>query len=303
MDEAHAIELVRQNLIDSKKREEKLNLELLDAQHKARESNQRATYFRTKFQELDDALEAEEAKTNDERLAKEEAEERARQHQNEILKARRNEATANEHCDAAETEIIRLQQDLSTEQTTTNALRENLHLSRNSEMTAYDLLHINRAKVTGLQKELDAATERIRKLEAHAGRLEETIHEHETRQQPTEEDHTFGVPQKELERFEHIPSDSWKEYTSLESRDQSRRALLSVIKDSGALDAGLPALPAPVIIRPQRATTSVCNVVPFQDSIEMLPESKAKSKQVFRKCPWKFSFESLNILLQRAGRR
>lgn len=174
------MELLRQSLIDAGEREDGHVLALQAAQEEMEELRRRTIMFKMKYQELDDALEVQEGKTNAERLARQEAEEITRQHRAEVLEANRGETIANEHCDAAESEVLRLQRDLSTERSATLArdlllcqLREDLELAEHNETAAYDQLEAAKAKICTLQENFGAATNRISMLECQARDLEE----------------------------------------------------------------------------------------------------------------------------------
>ena len=109
------MELLRQSRTNARDEEHELTLKLQAAQEEIEELKRGAMTNKERFQKFDEALEVEEAKTNDERLARREAEETSRQHRAELSKAKRKEAIANEHCDAAEAEILNLKRDLSSE--------------------------------------------------------------------------------------------------------------------------------------------------------------------------------------------
>lgn len=145
MDDVYTVESLQRSLIDACERENILQSALQTAKEDVQEWKEQAMVSKIKFQELDDAFEVEEAKTNDERLARQEAEERTCQYQAEVLKAKRREINANEHCDSAESEVLRLEEDLAAERSAAAAvdlqlcqIREDLALAEHNESAAYE---------------------------------------------------------------------------------------------------------------------------------------------------------------------
>ena len=184
MDDVYAMELLRQSVIDACERENGLSLELQAAQKQMEELREHALRNRVRLQELDEALEIEEAKSNAERLARQQAEEKQRQHLVEVSKAKEMAIIAGKHCDAAEQEILRLQSDLSTERAATVAadrisyqLREDLEFARLNEMAAYNRVNAAEAKVYTLQEGLQLVTERADMLERRTREFEEAFEE------------------------------------------------------------------------------------------------------------------------------
>ena len=240
MDDIYATGLLQQSLIDAREREKRLGIELEAARAEMRESQRREMVFKAKYRELDDTLEAEEAKTNAERLAREKAEETARQHHVEVLKARRNEAVANEHCEAAEAEIGRLQMDLSMERSAIAAagllstrLREDLNQAEINEMAAYDLLDAAKAKTRELEED---ATNRIQVLEIQAQRFEQAFqNEH---QRLAEAEHALGAVIAELETSEFKLSDVVEEYEALEAKCDTTKSVTAPSCDTERNDIG-----------------------------------------------------------------
>lgn len=175
MDDVYTMEIVRQGLIDSCKREDGLMLQLHAAQEEAEELKSRAIVNKIRLQELDEALEVEETNTNVERLARQNAEATTRQHSAEMLKAKRKEDIANKHCESAESEVLRLQRELSMERSATGTanrllcqLREDLGLAELNQGNAYEQLSAAKAKLSILQEALGTATNRISMLECQA---------------------------------------------------------------------------------------------------------------------------------------
>lgn len=193
MDDVYAMELLRQSLIDACEREDRLILEFQTAQKEMEEMRRLAFVDRVRFQEIDEALEIEESKTNAERLARHEAEAKTRQYCLEISKTKQREHIANEHCDAAESEVLRLQRDLSKERAATVAmdrassqLRDGLDLAKLNEMVASEQLIVAKAKLCELQKELRLATYRANMLERQGRELEESFEKEHRRTEETE---------------------------------------------------------------------------------------------------------------------
>lgn len=200
MDDVYAMELLQQSLIDASDREKQLILDIQAAQELAEQWKQAAFISKTRFQELDQALEDEEVKTNAELLARQEAEEAARQHQVQVLKAKQKETIANEHCDAAELEVLRLQSELSTQcsaraaaDSVLSQLREDLSLAELNGNTTFGQLHIAKAKITTLMEDLGAAKNRISALEGQTRESEGTF---EKEHKPMEEEGSAlcGIP-------------------------------------------------------------------------------------------------------------
>ena len=157
MDEWYERELLRKDLIDAQERKAKLQKELQYAQAETIEAERQALHFKRKYQEIDNDLEAQEAETNRERLARERAEGAVRQAQSEVKKARRDEAIANEHCDSAEGEVIKLQKELSRERSVAVALRQKvseIQKAKRNEAIANDHCDLAETEIIRLQQEL-----------------------------------------------------------------------------------------------------------------------------------------------------
>lgn len=187
MDDVYATKLLQQSLIEVSDRENQLTLDLQAAQEVVEQWKQAAFMSKAKFQELDQALEDEEVKTNAERLARQKAEEATRQHQIEVLEAKKKEAVANDHCDAAELEVLRLQSELSAQCSARAAadlvlsqLSEDLRLAELNGNTTFRQLHVAKAKISTLLEDLGAAEHRISILEGQAREPEKSSEkEHE----------------------------------------------------------------------------------------------------------------------------
>ena len=179
MDDVYNMELLQQSLIDASERENRLLLALTAAREETEEFKRRAIVSKMRYQELDEALEVEEANTHAERLARQDAEEQIRQHRSDVLKAEKNEDIANKQCNAAEAEILQLQRRLSTERSATVAanilsgqLREDSQLAELDGLEAYKQLHAANEKVCILREELEIATDRISMLERQGREIE-----------------------------------------------------------------------------------------------------------------------------------
>ena len=175
-------------LFDAHQREEALASELLSTQKELQEHESRAAEYKFKYQRLDDLLEAEQAATNAERLAREGAEETISQHRAQLLKLRRDEANANKHCEVAEAEIVSLREELSKERSKIAAwcelfsrLNEDVRRAESNESTAYDMLEASKTKARSLQEELTHTTERGKEIESRARNLEKRVREEHRR--------------------------------------------------------------------------------------------------------------------------
>ena len=175
-------------LFDAHQREEALASNLLATQKELQEHESRAAEYKFKYQRLDDLLEAEQAATNAERLAREGAEETIAQHRAQLLKLRRDEANANKHCEVAEAEIVSLREELSKERSKIAAwcelfsrLNEDVRRAESSESTAYDLLEASKTKARSLQEELIQTSERTKEVESRARNLEKRVREEHRR--------------------------------------------------------------------------------------------------------------------------
>ena len=222
MDDIYATELLRQTLTDALEREDAVKQALQAARNEMQSLQTHAHEHKQRYQQLDDLLEAEEAKTHAERLARQAAEETTRQHRAEVLKLRRNEATANQHCEAAESEVINLQRELSTERSAavtagihSNRLREDIRQAEANGMAAYDMLDAARASICSLEQDLKLAADRISVLEQQARGFEEIAQKEH--QQMTEAENTLSATTTEIKNTELRLSDLSKKYNALEA--------------------------------------------------------------------------------------
>ena len=233
MDNVYAMELLQQSLTNAREGEHELTLKLQAAQEEIEELKREAMTNKTRFQELDEALEVEEARTNVESLAKQEAEETSRQHRAEASKAKRKETIANKHCDAAEAEILKLQKDWSSERSAVVAadrlscrLREDIGLAKLNEKVVLDQLTAARIKVCTLQEDLEVAIDRITMLECQARRFEDSLKEDHQRMEEAEK--TLGALTYELEKTRSTLGETLEKYDRLEAKHSKREFALAV---------------------------------------------------------------------------
>lgn len=175
MDDIYAVELLQQSLIDASIREKKLILDIQIAQEEREQWKYAAFVSKSRYQELDQALEYEEIKTNAERLAREEAEETAQVHRAAVLGAKQKEAIANEHCAAAESEVLRLQSELTTQcsakentDLVLSQVSEDLRLAELNGNTSFGQLRVAKATISTLLEDLGVARDHIIILERQA---------------------------------------------------------------------------------------------------------------------------------------
>ena len=175
MDDIYAMELLQQSLIDASEREKKLMLDIQFAQEEREQWKRAAFVSKNMFQELDQALEDEEVKTNAERLARQEAEETTQLHRAQALEAKRKENIANGHCAAAESEVLRLQCELATQcsakantDLVLSQLSEDLRLAELNGNTSFGQLRIAKAQISTLLEDLGVAKNHISILERQA---------------------------------------------------------------------------------------------------------------------------------------
>lgn len=175
MDDIYAMELLQQRLIDASEREKKLIMDIKIAQEEREQWKYAAFVSKSRFQELDQALEDEEVKTNAERLARQEAEEMAQRHRAEVLDAKQKESIANKHCAAAESEVLRLQSELETQcsaksntDVVLSQLSEDLRLAEFNGNTSFGQLRVAKATISTLLEDLGVAKDHISILERQA---------------------------------------------------------------------------------------------------------------------------------------
>ena len=182
MNDARTQGTYRQHLTDTLDREDGLKMELEAAQNEVEQLKRQAIGHESKLQELNDLLEAEEAKTYAERITRQNAEATACHYRAEALEAKRMERVANDHCDDAESEVFRLQKELATEcckVATANRLldqlREDLGLAEAIRSRAGEQLRAAKAMVCTLDHDLVTSNERVRVLEDQAKNFEVII--------------------------------------------------------------------------------------------------------------------------------
>ncbi len=244
------MELLRQSRNNSRDGEHELTLKLQAAQEEMEELKRGAMTNKERLQKFDEALEVEEAKTNDERLARREAEETLRRHRAELSKAKRKEVLANEHCDAAEAEIFILQRDLSSERSAVVAadrlscrLREDMGLAKLNEKLAHEQLTAARAKVCTLQEDLGVAIDHISLLERQVRDHEDSLKKDRQRIEETEE--ALGSVTDELEKTRSTLGEILEKYDMLEAKHNKRGAGIAVTPpafhtDRAAIDKESP---------------------------------------------------------------
>ena len=210
-------------LFEAQEREERLTLQLQAAQEEFQELESCAAEYKFKYQHLDDALEAEQCKTNAESLAREKAEETIAQLRAQVLKLRRDEVNANKHCEVAEAEIVTLQEELSKERSKIAAwcelcsrLNEDLRRAETSELAAYDLLEAAKAKAYSLQEELVDISEHKKEAESKARDL--AIRVQEEHQRATEAENALGVLTSKIKSKDLHISDLLEKYDALEAK-------------------------------------------------------------------------------------
>ena len=222
MNDARAQEVNRQILIDTLDREDALKLELEAAQKEIEQLKRRATRHASQLQELNDLLEAEEVKTYAERIARQNAEATACRYRAEALEAKRKERVANDHCDEAESEVLRLQREMTTERCmmatanrTLGQLREDLGLAEANWRGADEQLYAAKAKKYALDHDLAASNDRVRLLEDQAKDFEVTILKQHQRVEYAE--NTLRTMACELDDSNTKLHDSLERYKGLEA--------------------------------------------------------------------------------------
>ena len=230
-------------LFEAQEREERLTLQLQAAQEEFQELESCAAEYKLKYQHLDDALEAEQCKTNAEGLAREKAEETIAQLRAQALKLRRDEVNANKHCEVAEAEIVSLQEELTKERSKIAAwceicsrLNEDLRRAETSELTAYDLLEAAKAKVCSLQEELIDITDHKIEAESKARGLEKRVQEEH--QRATEAENALGVLMSNVKSKDVHFSDLLENYNALEAKHSecaTEKPLVATIPNTNSL--------------------------------------------------------------------
>lgn len=223
MDDIYAVELLRQSLINASEREDELLLALQAAHKDLQDSKRRSIVSKIRFQELHEALESEKTDTNAERLARQEAEESLRGHRAELLKAKRMERIANDHCNVAESEILKLQRDLSTERSSiatankvSTRLREDLRYAEIYQREAREELDSARIRIRTLQEGPAVANDRVDIVEHQRREFDAAL----TKERPRAEQAETGLELLEYELKIHKPKyiDILERYNELETR-------------------------------------------------------------------------------------
>lgn len=251
MNDARTQEVHQQHLIDALDREEGLKLELEAAQKEIEQLKRLAIGHESQLQEFNEALEAEETKTNDERTARQNAEATACHHRAEALEAKRKERIANEHCDAAELEVFRLQREMTTERCTIvtanrllGQLREDLGLAEANRRSGDEQLHAAKAKVHTLNHDLATSNDRVRILEYQVKELGETILKQHQRVEYAE--NALRTMASELENSNMKLCDSNERYKDLEAaHKQGTLSTAAAAAESVRAHADKPSLHSP----------------------------------------------------------
>ena len=250
MKDARTQEIHQQHLVDALDREEGLKLELEAAQKEIEQLKRRAIGHESQLQEINEALEAEETKTNNERTARQNAEATACHHRAEALEAKRKERIANEHCDAAELEVFRLQREMTTERCTIvtanrllGQLREDLGLAEANRRSDDEQLHAAKAKVHTLNQDLATSNDRVRMLEYQAKELGEIILKQHQRVEYAEE--ALRTMASELEDSNMKLCDSNERYHDLEAAYKRTLSTAAAAADSVGAHADKQSLHSP----------------------------------------------------------
>ena len=251
MKDARTQEIHQQHLIDALDREEGLKLELDAAQKEIEQLKRRAIGHESQLQDFNEALEAEETKTNNERTARQDAEATACHHRAEALEAKRKERVANEHCDTAELEVFRLQKEMATERctiATANRLlgqvREDLGLAEANRRSGDEELHAAKAKVHTLNHDLATSNDRVRMLEYQAEELGEIILNQHQRVEYAED--ALRTMASELEDSNMKLCDSNERYKDLDAaHKQCTLSTAAAAAESVGAHADKPSLHSP----------------------------------------------------------
>ena len=237
MEIVYSTELVQQARVGASAQGDEFMSELEATKEEIQELKNHANVYEARCQELNEALEVEEAKTDAERLARQEAEATTRQHRAEISKFRRNEVIANEHCDAAESECIELQKLLATERSSRVAadriaarLREDLSLAEINERSVYDQLNHANVQIRSLREDKEMAEHCIAVLTLEGEEMKSVLRmEHQRFMEAVE---ALGIAAEEARCTEDRFSDLVMKYDALKAV-----AIEPAIDDSMALTA------------------------------------------------------------------
>ena len=217
------MEVLPQTLMEASMGGDGLMSKLQAAKQEIKELKQTVTVYKTRYQELSEALEVEEAKTDAERFARQEAEATTRKYRAEVVKARQIESVANEHCEAAESEVTSLEQLLATECSARAAadrlvaqLREDLSLVESNETSVYDQLKDAKAQACLLQDDLRIAEPCIAMLKVDERETKTVLQKEHQRVMETAE--ALSVAEEEAKCTEDRFGDLSKEYDTLKAK-------------------------------------------------------------------------------------
>ena len=240
MNDARLQGIDRQHLTDALVREDGLKLELEAAQKEVEQLKHRALYHESQLQELNSLLEAESAKTSAELMTRQNVQATACHYRAKTLSAQQKEKIANQHCEAAESEILRLQREVATERHTTatanrllSGLREDLALTEASRKRADEQLDAATVKVSTLGHDLETSTERESLLERQARELGELISKQHQRVEFAE--NALRTMACELEDSNMKFCDSISRYADLEALH--KQCILSTAAAAAASDS------------------------------------------------------------------
>ena len=277
-------------------REDGLMSELQAAKQEIQELTSHVTVYKSRYQEISEALEVEEAKTDAERFARQEAEKTTRQHRAEVLKSRQNELIANEHCERAESEFLRLEKHLATERSLRAAadrlvarLREDLSLAESNETSVYDQLNGAKGQISSLHEDLETAEHRIAMLKVDGREMKNVLQKEHQRFMETAE--ALGIAEEEAKCAEDKFSDLLKMYNALKafvSKPDTVSSMASTASDTTASDTSSVAVgvQSPVdhrcgeISRPKHIHEQVTEIYKAMDkkAIVQITSSRAKDR-------------------------
>ena len=222
MNDAYTQGIDRQYLLDARDREDRLKLELEAAQQEVSQLKRLAISHAFTLLELNSLLEAESAKTHFELTTRQTAETTTRHHLAETREAQRNEKIANQHCEAAELEIVGLQREITTERRTKatanrllGQLREDLGQAEANRKCADEQLDAAKGEMYTLSHDLATSTTRVSVLEHQAQEMGEIILTQHQRVEFTET--ALRTMASQLEDSNMKLCDSMERYEDLEA--------------------------------------------------------------------------------------
>ena len=246
MEDVYSNDVLQQTLVNSSMRGDGLMSELQAAKQQIQDLTCHVTVYKSRYQEVSEALEVEEAKTDAERFARQEAEKTTRQHRAEVLKSRRNEVIANEHCERAESEYSRLESLLASERSLRVAtdrlvarLREDLSLAETNETSVYNQLNGAKAQVSSLQEDLEIAEHRMAMLKLDGREIKDVLQKEHQRFMETAE--ALNIAEEEAKCAEDRFSDLLKKYNALKAfviESDTVSSMTTTASDTTAFDTG-----------------------------------------------------------------